>query len=154
MKIDKVLAVRAGIRPPHSSYFQHLGWLVNISYVFGVVSCGRTVSAEKLIRSPGTPLGIGRTNANKKWSPSHPAKLDLEISSLSLSLSSSTWFAKSFKMAPRARFELATLRLTAEAIKNLSALSGVAYKKWGAVPPLLLHPHLHPHAISGVWHLP
>jgi hypothetical protein len=31
------------------------------------------------------------------------------------------------RLAPRARFELATLRLTAEAIKNLSALSGVAY---------------------------
>ena len=30
-------------------------------------------------------------------------------------------------MAPRARFELATLRLTAERDKNLSAASGVAY---------------------------
>ena len=32
------------------------------------------------------------------------------------------------ELAPRARFELATLRLTAEAVKNLSALSGVAYE--------------------------
>jgi len=37
------------------------------------------------------------------------------------------------KLAPRARFELATLRLTAEVAKNLSALSGVAYKKIGAI---------------------
>jgi hypothetical protein len=37
-------------------------------------------------------------------------------------------------MAPRARFELATLRLTAEVAKNLSAASGVAYKKSGAIP--------------------
>jgi hypothetical protein len=36
-------------------------------------------------------------------------------------------------MAPRARFELATLRLTAEEVKNLNALSGVAYKKIGAI---------------------
>jgi hypothetical protein len=36
-------------------------------------------------------------------------------------------------MAPRARFELATLRLTAERTKNLSALSGVACKKPGAI---------------------
>jgi hypothetical protein len=43
-------------------------------------------------------------------------------------------------MAPRARFELATLRLTADEIKNLSALSGVAYKKTGAI----LHPLVAP----------
>jgi hypothetical protein len=36
-------------------------------------------------------------------------------------------------MAPRARFELATLRLTAEMIENLNALSGVAYAKLGAI---------------------
>jgi len=30
-------------------------------------------------------------------------------------------------MAPRARFELATLRLTAEMVENLNALFGVAY---------------------------
>ena len=44
-------------------------------------------------------------------------------------------------MAPRARFELATLRLTAEEIQNLSALSGVAYKKVGAVFPFLAAPN-------------
>ncbi len=32
-------------------------------------------------------------------------------------------------LAPRARFELATLRLTAEMIENLSALFGVAYDR-------------------------
>ena len=31
------------------------------------------------------------------------------------------------KLAPRARFELATLRLTAELFENLTALFGVAY---------------------------
>jgi hypothetical protein len=31
-------------------------------------------------------------------------------------------------MAPRARFELATLRLTADEVQNLNALSGIAYK--------------------------
>jgi len=30
------------------------------------------------------------------------------------------------ELAPRARFELATLRLTAETVRNLSAVSGVA----------------------------
>src|SRR5579864_2376747 len=43
-------------------------------------------------------------------------------------------------LAPRARFELATLRLTAESIKNLSALSGVAYEKLGAIFPFLVAP--------------
>jgi hypothetical protein len=43
-------------------------------------------------------------------------------------------------MAPRARFELATLRLTAEMIENLSALSGVAYEKLGAIFPSLVAP--------------
>ena len=43
-------------------------------------------------------------------------------------------------MAPRARFELATLRLTAESEKNLSALSGVAYEKLGAIFPSLVAP--------------
>src|SRR6266446_2378503 len=43
-------------------------------------------------------------------------------------------------MAPRARFELATLRLTAEMIENLSALSGVAYEKLGAIFPHLVAP--------------
>jgi len=44
-------------------------------------------------------------------------------------------------LAPRARFELATLRLTAERGKNLSALSGVAYEKLGATFPYILAPH-------------
>ncbi len=44
------------------------------------------------------------------------------------------------RLAPRARFELATLRLTAECIKNLSALSGVAYEKLGAIFPCLVAP--------------
>jgi hypothetical protein len=43
-------------------------------------------------------------------------------------------------MAPRARFELATLRLTAELTENLSALSGVACKKMGARLPSLVAP--------------
>jgi hypothetical protein len=47
-------------------------------------------------------------------------------------------------MAPRARFELATLRLTAEAVKNLSALSGVACKKSGAIFPSLAAPNVAP----------
>jgi hypothetical protein len=37
------------------------------------------------------------------------------------------------KVAPRARFELATVRLTADEVKNLSALSGVAYDLIGAI---------------------
>jgi hypothetical protein len=49
-------------------------------------------------------------------------------------------------MAPRARFELATLRLTAEEIKNLSALFGVAYKKSGALFPSLVAPNPAPNA--------
>ena len=44
-------------------------------------------------------------------------------------------------MAPRARFELATLRLTAERIKNLSAVSGVAYKEPGTILPSLVAPN-------------
>jgi hypothetical protein len=44
-------------------------------------------------------------------------------------------------MAPRARFELATLRLTAEVVKNLSAASGVAYMKSGAILTLLAAPN-------------
>ncbi len=45
------------------------------------------------------------------------------------------------KLAPRARFELATLRLTAEVVKNLSAASGVAYMKSGAILTLLAAPN-------------
>jgi hypothetical protein len=44
------------------------------------------------------------------------------------------------RMAPRARFELATLRLTAEEVKNLNALPGVAYEKLGAIFPSLIAP--------------
>jgi hypothetical protein len=51
-------------------------------------------------------------------------------------------------MAPRARFELATLRLTAEAVKNLSALSGVAYKKIGAILIFLAAPNPAPKKYS------
>ena len=50
-------------------------------------------------------------------------------------------------MAPRARFELATLRLTAERDKNLSAASGVAYIRLGAILPLLAAPNLAPKSI-------
>jgi hypothetical protein len=45
------------------------------------------------------------------------------------------------RMAPWARFELATLRLTAETVKNLSALSGVAYTEIGAILPALVAPN-------------
>jgi hypothetical protein len=44
------------------------------------------------------------------------------------------------KLAPRARFELATLRLTADEVQNLKALSGVAYKKLGAILTFLAAP--------------
>jgi hypothetical protein len=43
-------------------------------------------------------------------------------------------------MAPRARFELATLRLTAEKVEILNALSCVAYEKLGAIFPSLVAP--------------
>ncbi len=60
-------------------------------------------------------------------------------------------------MAPRARFELATLRLTAERMKNLSALSGVAYEKLGAIFPSLVAPtaaptrHLQNQGVLPLW---
>jgi hypothetical protein len=44
------------------------------------------------------------------------------------------------EVAPRARFELATLPLTAEEVKNLSAASGVAYRKFGAILASLVAP--------------
>jgi len=44
-------------------------------------------------------------------------------------------------MAPRARFELATLRLTAEKVKNLSAASDVAYGRFEAIPTSLVAPN-------------
>ncbi len=51
------------------------------------------------------------------------------------------------KVAPRARFELATLRLTAERDKNLSAASGVAYIRLGAILTFLAAPNLAPKSI-------
>jgi hypothetical protein len=51
-------------------------------------------------------------------------------------------------MAPRARFELATLRLTAEEVENLSALSGVAYRKIGAIFPSWAAPDPGPNPMS------
>ncbi len=44
------------------------------------------------------------------------------------------------ELAPRGGFEPPTFRLTAEMIKNLSALSGVAYEKLGAIFPSLVAP--------------
>jgi hypothetical protein len=44
-------------------------------------------------------------------------------------------------MAPRARFELATLRLTADDVKNLNALSGVAYTNSEVILALLAAPN-------------
>ena len=43
---------------------------------------------------------------------------------------------ESTRMAPRAGFEPAACRLTAESVKNLSAASGVACKNIGAFLPL------------------
>jgi len=37
------------------------------------------------------------------------------------------------ELAPRARFELANLRLTADEVKNLNALFGVAYRTNGLI---------------------
>src|SRR6266404_1609745 len=44
------------------------------------------------------------------------------------------------ELAPRGGFEPPTFRLTAERMKNLSALSGVAYEKLGAIFPALVVP--------------
>ncbi len=44
------------------------------------------------------------------------------------------------KLAPRVGFEPTASRLTAEMIENLSALSGVAYEKLGAIFPSLVAP--------------
>ena len=54
-------------------------------------------------------------------------------------------------MAPRARFELATLLLTAEVIKTLSALPGVAYKKLGVILASLVAPNSAPNDPSGIY---
>ena len=51
-------------------------------------------------------------------------------------------------LAPRARFELATLRLTADVVKILSALSGVAYREFGAILPSLVAPDPAPNTYS------
>jgi len=56
------------------------------------------------------------------------------------------------ELAPRARFELATLRLTDEMIENLSALSGVAHEKIGSHFSFFsCTPHLQPTAITFEW---
>src|SRR6266849_6523139 len=44
------------------------------------------------------------------------------------------------ELAPRVGFEPTACRLTAEMIENLSALSGVAYEKSGAISPSLVAP--------------
>src|SRR6266852_6945104 len=54
-------------------------------------------------------------------------------------------------MAPRARFELATLRLTAETVKNLSAASGVASKNFGAILTLFAAPNPAPKTGCRLW---
>jgi hypothetical protein len=48
------------------------------------------------------------------------------------------------RLTPRARFELATLRLTAEEVRNLSAVPGVAYRRWGAILASLVAPNAAP----------
>jgi len=50
-------------------------------------------------------------------------------------------------MAPRARFELATLRLTAEIVKIQSAPFGVACKQMGGILPSLVAPNAAPKPI-------
>ncbi len=47
-------------------------------------------------------------------------------------LAASNWLTNG-KLAPRVGFEPTASRLTAERMKNLSALSGVAYEKLGAI---------------------
>ena len=44
------------------------------------------------------------------------------------------------RLAPRVGFEPTACRLTAEMIENLTALSGVAYEKLGAIFPSLVAP--------------
>ena len=55
------------------------------------------------------------------------------------------------RLAPRAKFKLVTLRLTAEMIENLSALSGVAYEQLGAIFPSLVAPTPAPTAMTFEW---
>jgi hypothetical protein len=52
------------------------------------------------------------------------------------------------ELAPRARFELATLRLTAEVVQNLSAASGVAYVRLGVILTLLAAPNPAPKLVT------
>jgi len=55
-------------------------------------------------------------------------------------------------LAPRARFELATLRLTAERDKNLGAASGVAYIRLGTILTFLAARNLAPKSIRWADH--
>jgi hypothetical protein len=48
------------------------------------------------------------------------------------------------ELAPRARFELATLRLTAEMVKTQNAPFGVAYRKMGTILPSSVAPNAAP----------
>jgi hypothetical protein len=52
------------------------------------------------------------------------------------------------ELAPRVGFEPTACRLTAEMIENLSALSGVAYEKLGAIFLHLVAPTLAPMRVS------
>ena len=56
-------------------------------------------------------------------------------------------------MAPRARFELATLRLTADEVKNPSALSArVAYRETAIIFPFFAEPNPAPKEHSQTGH--
>ena len=50
-----------------------------------------------------------------------------EVPNRKKGITASSWGQKTKEVAPRARFELATLRLTAEVCRTLNALFGVAY---------------------------
>ncbi len=54
-------------------------------------------------------------------------------------------------LAPRVGFEPTACRLTAEMIENLSALSGVAYEKLGAIFPSLVAPTPAPTPMASEW---
>ena len=55
------------------------------------------------------------------------------------------------ELAPRVGFEPTACRLTAEMIENLSALSGVAYEKLGAIFPFLVAPKPAPTPMTSEW---
>src|SRR5258707_1347618 len=55
------------------------------------------------------------------------------------------------RLAPRVGFEPTACRLTAEMIENLSALSGVAYEKLGAIFPSLVAPTPAPTPMASEW---